>query len=242
MAPKRRTEPEVSLWTKRSSIGLGCGRNRFRLGAEREASIRGRCSFSIMISDLGLWPMNRILVPPLAQRVYQSPDKRHSRKLARFQISVENKEWLLKNSLLRNRKNRIASGSSISDFSQSPGHFLSPHFRLFSEKPTFSTATRIYQQLPDRKTATVPTWFPITRLIGDFLYLGCDNSVFQLANTYGFVGDANSTTALLPGMEFSLGIERCFSSSKAEPGPRSLNLLKIKGTPSDSRSEFPSVT
>ncbi|MGA8144654.1 MAG: hypothetical protein WB987_12255, partial [Candidatus Acidiferrales bacterium] len=38
-------------------------------------------------------------------------------------------------------KNWIASGSSTNDFSQSPGHFLSPDFRLFSGKPTFSTAT-----------------------------------------------------------------------------------------------------
>jgi len=94
---------------------------------------------------------------------------------------------------------------------------------------------------PDRKTAHVPTEFPITRQIGDFLCSGCDNSVLQLANAYGFVADVNSTTALLPGMESSLGIERCLSSSKAEPGPRSVKLSKIKGTPSACRSEFPSA-
>ena len=37
--------------------------------------------------------------------------------------------------------------------------------------------------------------------------------VWQLTNAYGFVGDVNSTTALFPGMELSLGIERCLSSS-----------------------------
>ena len=40
-------------------------------------------------------------------------------------------------------KNWIASGSSTNDFSEPPGHFLSPDFRLFSEKPTFLTATRL---------------------------------------------------------------------------------------------------
>src|SRR5580700_377121 len=34
VAPKRRAEPSVSLWTKCSSIGLGSGRKRFRLAAE----------------------------------------------------------------------------------------------------------------------------------------------------------------------------------------------------------------
>ena len=37
----------------------------------------------------------------------------------------------------------MASGSSRIDFLWSPGHFLSPKFRLCSEKPTFSTATGI---------------------------------------------------------------------------------------------------
>jgi hypothetical protein len=29
----------------------------------------------------------------------------------------------------------------MNDFSESPKHFLAPDFRLFSEKPSFSTAT-----------------------------------------------------------------------------------------------------
>jgi hypothetical protein len=40
-------------------------------------------------------------------------------------------------------RNCFASGSSTNDFPQSPGHFLSPDLRIFSEKPTFSTATGI---------------------------------------------------------------------------------------------------
>jgi hypothetical protein len=34
------------------------------------------------------------------------------------------------------------------DFPQSPRHFLSPDFQLFSEKPTFSTATAFINSNP----------------------------------------------------------------------------------------------
>jgi hypothetical protein len=43
-------------------------------------------------------------------------------------------------------KNWIASGSSTNDFSEPPGHFLSPDFRLFSEKPTFFNSHSPYHQ------------------------------------------------------------------------------------------------
>jgi hypothetical protein len=46
----------------------------------------------------------------------------------------------------------MAVGKSTNDFAQPPRHFLSPDFRLFSGKPTFSTGTPVAERKVPQRT------------------------------------------------------------------------------------------
>src|SRR5450755_1003018 len=77
---------------------------------------------------------------------------RYNRKLNKLAAESEDncrkQAWVLKNSSQEIRQNKIASGCSINDFLGSPRHFLSPNFRCFEGKATFSTATGHYTHNP----------------------------------------------------------------------------------------------